>query len=307
MKPVISTLAAFVWLVGCVQAPSVSTAEQALYADQLSELVASEDRRVPIRVITPTSCQEAVCPLIVFSHGAFAAYDRYDALLHPLAEAGFQIVAPNHVDSEDHPQRTDYGPAQSMGLRLEDVGLITREYPADQTIALGHSYGALIAQFTGGAQHGDPETQARIDALDRVDLVVAISPPGPLEGVMEAEQWRHITTPMLVVTGTEDIVPGFADDWRLHLVSFDAAEQSEAFALVYEDIDHYFNGMFGRERDPETDNEAAMRARAMTHLNTSITTFIRHFTTSTEPAETPWSGQATEFVTLHRNTERTEQ
>lgn len=307
MKPLVSSLAAIAWIAGCTHAPTESVPGPGVFSDETQALIGPNDRIIPVRVLTPETCLDLSCPLIVFSHGAFATYDRYDALLIPLVEAGLQIVAPNHVDSEAHPNRDNYGQAESMPLRIEDVRVITEQYTARDTIALGHSYGALIAQFAGGAQHGDPDTQAMINTLDRVDLVVALSPPGPFAGVLDAEQWSHISTPMLIVTGTEDIVPGIADDWRLHLVSYDAAHLNDAFAVVYDDIDHYFNGMFGRERDATSDSDGAIRTRAMAHLNDTIIAFIEHYSPSTQAAPAPWRAEDAEFVTLHQNTERTDE
>jgi len=92
--------------------------------------------------------------------------------------------------------------------------------------------------------------------------VIASSPPGPIPQLFSEDRWSDIAVPMLVVIGTADVLPGFIDDWRLHLRSFEMATRGPAYALVFDNQDHYFGGAFGRPKEVLT----AASSRAPTSL-----------------------------------------
>lgn len=222
-------------------------------------LEAQDARSIEVSVFGPANgCKR--CTLVVFSHGAFATPDRYTRLLEAWAQDGYVIVAPKHVDSEEHPQRDQYDGDAAFTARLEDFDLLVssavlRDALVDQgyqtnerVIAAGHSYGALIAQLAAGASP-DRDMSGSSFVIER-ELVgaVAISPPGPIPGLIVESGWSKIAVPQLVVTGTADVLPGFIDDWRLHLASYEAATRAPAYALVYKGQNHYFGGAFGRPK-----------------------------------------------------------
>lgn len=239
---------------------------------------AGDGRAVPLTVFAPSA--PGKYPLIAFSHGAFAAPGRYAAMLEPLAAAGFVVLAPMHVDSEEYP-RTEGEPARpahpvTWAGRTADMELALAPSAAireglaerglslddDKSIALGHSYGALIAQLYGGAQAIEPDG-GRMDRRDsRVDAVVAFSPPGPMPGLMATEGWASLATPALTITGTADVLPGFIDDWRAHLAAHEAAPEGARAVWIGEGIDHYFGGSFGRPGEV-SDAQARLFARAL--------------------------------------------
>lgn len=264
------------------------------YSDTKTELTADDGRAIPLRLLEPAGCDET-CPLVIFSHGAFSTYDRYDAVLLPLVELGYRVAAPNHVDSEEHPNREDYGQADSMGKRVEDYAVIASHFEADTVFAVGHSYGGLIAQIAGGAKLSGPAGALNMDETMRPDAVVAISPPGPFPGGMDAEGWSHNEVPMLVVTGTTDILPGFVDDWRDHLASYEASLHEETFALIYTGMDHYLNGSYGRET-PATGDELSARDSAIRHMLYAMDKFMDSTASATVLSETDWQTLASPIV-----------
>ncbi|HUD30768.1 MAG TPA: hypothetical protein VMQ93_18020 [Novosphingobium sp.] len=69
------------------------------------------------------------------------------------------------------------------------------------------------------------------------------------------------------MTGTADTMPGFVDDWRLHLAAFDAAPR--AFAMIVDGMDHYFRGAFGRLSPGD-----GMRDAAVDALNAGVVEFV---------------------------------
>lgn len=237
-----------------------------------------DGRTVPLTVFAPAEPGEY--PLIAFSHGAFATPGRYEAMLEPLAAAGFVVLAPMHVDSEEY-RRAEGEPARpahpvtwagrtadmelalapdaAIRAALADKGLTLEE---GKVIALGHSYGALIAQLYGGAVAVEPDGGS-VDRRDpEVDAVVAFSPPGPMPGLVASEGWSSLAVPALTITGTADVLPGFIDDWRAHLAAHEAAPEGARAVWIGEGIDHYFGGSFGRPGDVSAD-EARLFARAL--------------------------------------------
>lgn len=240
-------------------------------------------RDVPITVFAPG--EAGTYPLIAFSHGAYASPTRYRAMLEPLAGAGFIILAPMHIDSEDYPRangeperpphpitwstrNADYAlalePGRDIHAALGKAGLSIH---ADRKIALGHSYGALIAQLPGGAVAIEPDGTRIARRNANVDAVIGWSPPGPMPGFVANESWSTLTTPSLTITGTADILPGFIDDWQAHRASYDHAPAGKRGLWVGEGVDHYFGGIFGREKPATPANRMLFQSALETSLH----------------------------------------
>jgi dienelactone hydrolase len=213
-------------------------------------MTAPGGRTVPVTIIGPI--KPGRYPLIAFSHGAYAAPSRYRAMLDPIAAAGYVIVAPMHVDSELMPH--DKPPSQQFvwQSRNEDMALALAATPANinpkRRAAMGHSYGALIAQVAAGAIPVNAPERPRL----LPQTLVAWSPPGPSPILIEAKGWSSISTPSLTITGTSDILPPFIDHWELHRAAHDNTPKGKRWLWVGAGINHYFGGMFGRvkEADP---------------------------------------------------------
>ena len=284
--------AVLVW-VACFSISVAANDDAAQQRDM--EIAADNGRVVQMRLFAPADgCEN--CALVIFSHGAFSTYDRYDRLLLAWASAGFVVAAPLHVDSEAHPRREEYAPDAALPMRVEDylVVLDALTQPArlqainaslsGEVIAAGHSFGALIAQIAGGANPPSVASET-LDALAGRPpaAVVAISPPPAMDGYIELSHWAQIKMPMLVVTGTADLIPGFVTDWRQHLLSYKAASTEQAYALIFADVDHYFNGAFGRPT-PEGERMASV----IGDLNRSVVGFIHAVQDDVSPADSAW-------------------
>ena len=255
---------------GCATTGLAPASEQAATScgDQLQQgwarfdltVFAQNGREVPVTVYHPA--RSGSFPIIGFSHGAYAAPGRYEKMLGPLAGAGFVVIAPMHVDSEEltpdippppppeqwRTRNEDLAlalsPPSSIIAKLADRGISARP---EGKVAMGHSYGTLMAQAAAGAEMKGPGDILRSFADPAVSAVVAWSPPKPIPGFIGAEGWAKLAAPSLTITGTADVMPGFVDDWQLHKASYENAPSPKAL-WVGEGIDHYFNGMFGREK-----------------------------------------------------------
>lgn len=276
-------------LTGCQSAPEGTLN----YTDERVTLSTTGGRDIPLRLLTPDGCNK--CALIIFSPGANATYDRYNKLLLPLAQAGYRIAIPNHTDSEDHPNRGDYKPQDWMPTRLEDYAEIASTYETDYLIAAGHSFGGLIAQIAGGAQ---TVNASKLDP-PRPRVVLAYSPPGPVPNYLAPESWNTLSVPTLVTTGTTDIVPLMAEQWEMHLVSYEETPRDMAYALIYEKMDHYMNGAFGRE----TDDNTVERDRAVEHLIQSSLFFVNSVKNGKPPSTAQWDKREQNFVEARANHE----
>lgn len=288
------TAARLALMLAVMALPSGAATAQALPTVSIYDLTLDDTgRAVPVRVFAPASgC--AACTLVIFSHGHSASYGRYDVLLKDWAARGFVVAAPQHVDSEEHPRRDDYKSADGRLLRVRDYALVDAAFtPAappqiaslsfsGTVVAAGHSYGALIAQIAGGARiqrpDGDFERTWRVP-----EAVVAISPPPAKAGFTSLEGWSHVSVPQLVVTGTEDQMPGFVDDWQQHLDSYTAARPGLGYALVFEGMDHNFNGAYCR-----ITLEGVKAAPQVTRLNAAIDQFIANALSGNRTAAAEW-------------------
>jgi dienelactone hydrolase len=238
------------------------------------EIADPTGRGVPMTVYYPA--RAGTYPLIAFSHGAFSTPGRYAAMLQPLAASGYVVIAPMHVDSEEFGRAERPSSEETWRTRNEDMSLAingTAEFDArlakdgiridrGKIVAMGHSYGALVAQLPGGVRAIEPDG-SRIDRTDpTVDLVVGWSPPGPVPTLIDAEGWSSQRKPSLTITGTTDILPGFIDDWRAHTASYENAPPVGRALWVGNEIDHYFGGVFGREK-PADENSQRLFDRAL--------------------------------------------
>ena len=213
-------------------------------------LTAADGQSVPIRITWPRDAKGRL-PLLVLSHGANGTLDGLVLLQRSLARARI-VVAVQHPDSESNPNlasvdRMKVFPQRvaDMRLAMDSIAMIERlsgkRIDARRIAAGGHSYGALVAQALGGAQVTGQDWR---DA--RVTRVVAFSPPGPLPGLIAADEWAKMRVPQFVQTGTADVVPPIAPKWEAHLASFEAATIPESALWVGQGVDHYFGNRIQR-------------------------------------------------------------
>lgn len=232
-------------LAGLAAGPALAAAGEVSHRREM--LTHADGRQVPLDIWAPAS--GGPYPLMPFSHGANSRADKYENLCRPLAAMGFVVVGITHADSPDHPGGGKIDMSRGSAMRLQDMrALVSRRAewggdPAKKVIAAGHSYGALIAQIMVGAQVEAPDTGP--DPVDEhVLAALAYSPPGEWMGI-PADSWARVNRPMLVQTGTADVLPGLADVWEKHRLSFDTTP-SPAALFVGEGVDHYFGNLICR-------------------------------------------------------------
>lgn len=248
-------------------------------------LLADQGRSVPVEIHLPG--EPGSYPLIGFSHGALAAPDRYRRMLEPIAAAGYIVVAPMHLESEEFEHEVDPSPPQIWYTRVEDMeialnppqSLIAKiegmHYFIDgrYRIAMGHSFGALIAQLAGGARGYYPDGKQIAFEGPRPAGTVAWSPPGVMPGKIEADGWATLSGQAMVLTGTQDVLSQVRKEWEWHLEGYEAIPPGRKTLWIGDGIDHYFGGSFGREKIPDG-NSSALFERALAE----VLSFIDHTT-----------------------------
>lgn len=184
---------------------------------------------------------------IAFSHGAASSPDKYIRLIEPWVMHGWRVLAPLHVDSKDHPKTENFKGLASWKARIEDMRALSAHLGDEQYVAAGHSYGGLVALTMGGSESIAPEGISGPLGDEKVQAVIAFSPPAPIPVLVTSEGYGTVSVPALIQTGTLDIVPGITDNgddgWKGHLAPFYAAVAGgHRYGLVLEGVDHYFGG-----------------------------------------------------------------
>ena len=172
--------------------------------------------------------------LLSTGHGSWP--ERYGTIAEMLALNGFATLAPMHVDSVRHPDRAKFTMQASFGERIADlnaaVATAAKTYPGLPIVAVGHSFGTLSALcLAGGLSYLGPFRNPA------VTVVLGFSTPGRIPGLIQPTAYTTVQTPVMIVTGTADTVPGFVTDPADHLLAAGTAP-TPAYALVLDGGGH---------------------------------------------------------------------
>ena len=163
-----------------------------------------QGRQLRISGFRPASAPQGV---LFLSHGAGGSPDRMRPLIDRLLNEGFVIVAPLHRDSMNYQadERDDLQAA--FGTRIADLQATSRVaqemFPELPLGGVGYSYGSLTALIGGGALND--MVGGRVLAMK---AVASFSSPGLIPGVVTDAGLESVEVPTLMVTGTNDVVPG---------------------------------------------------------------------------------------------------
>ncbi len=251
----------------------VKVAEDIVIADGLRQ------REVIFRVLYPDTPTSSV---IVHSHGGFCLPENYDALTTHWASHGYLVLAPNHPDSPNYPDKIK--PEEMAALvpqRLRDLSFVLDVLaeiekqvglapgPDERSIGIsGHSFGAGMALMKTGL-HMRPEYESAYSQGhdERYTAAVFLSAPG--EGPEMAEHaFAGLKTPFLATGGTRDrgrftlndITPA---DFRRQV--FMLAPPGDKYSIILKDADHFLGGLIcDPDRGGEPDTNAVEIFRSMT-------------------------------------------
>lgn len=269
-----------------------------------SQVLRSAERTVTVSTSYPGTAGRY--PVVVFSHGNWSDQHQYNNIIDHWVSHGYVVFAPYHDDGGGMARgifnSLRYGNLGLITRRVESIELILDRLPelqeqlSDASIVLdqeqiaitGHSFGAFTAQQFKGASAWDTENERWFRIADeRVDAVVALSPPGPMFDEITADSWLQMDGPVLMTTGTWDVNAQFWPEWQAHKLSFDTAPPNDQLALVLEGADHYFGNLICR-----LDREQAPQHNALAiALGVSLAFLDAELKGNTEAARFLQSGQ----------------
>ncbi len=183
-------------------------------------------------------------PLVIISHGAGGSKLAFGPLSEHWASHGYAVVHPTHDDSlMQRRARGERMPRSAGGVinnvrpaeRVADVKAILDELASiesavpgwrgdehritkidrDRIAVAGHSAGALTAMMAigtkvRGLRMGTGLLNGHQSIGDeRVRAAIVISGQGADRPMLSEDSWKHITKPMLVISGSLDTSPAF--------------------------------------------------------------------------------------------------
>lgn len=212
-------------------------------APQAVELPAANARTIPVSVWAA----EDERGVVVFSHGFHGSPAAYQRIIGVWTGHGFTVVAPMHVDSRQHPDHAAYDNTAAFMTRIEDLavvrGYVRQAHPGMPIIAAGHSFGSLMSMIQAGAvtvagPWGDPDVRG----------VIAFSSPGAIPGVVTPQTYQGLSAPLLMITGDQDLVPGWVADAAAHRIPFDQSPPGGRTLITFEGGAH---DLVGRADDAD--------------------------------------------------------
>jgi len=223
----------------------------------------SRQREIPVTIRFVETTQTPM-PVIIFSHGLGGSRDHYEYLSLHWAKAGYMVVHPQHLGSDDAVWRQSQGqvrqsltqaminPANRLN-RPRDVKFVISEIirlngdeqsplygkaDADRIGMAGHSFGAYTTLAVGGMAATLPGGR-RVSLMDsRVKALLPMSAPADSRQRGLVTMFEPIALPCLHMTGTNDqsiIGQTTAADRRM---PFDQMHRADNYLLILKDGDH---------------------------------------------------------------------
>ncbi len=212
---------------------TVVFATSALAAERTMEVDVADDRKTSVSIYQPDTVQG----VLLFSHGLGGNPDHFKPLLRSFEQDGWLVIAPLHVDSEQHPRHDEFDRRATFIARIADfkaaAELGNKLAPGLPQVAVGHSYGSLFAMMAGGAK-----TLAGDLTSTGVKAVLAFSTPGVIKGLTSAKKLGKVAIPLMIITGDADVVPGLIADPAEHRAAFDSGSADAAYLIVVAGGEH---------------------------------------------------------------------
>lgn len=256
--------------VSCASDTDIATSSSSV-SFAVVNLEGSDQRTIPTRVYYPSISDDAILGVIIFSHGAFSDFDKYDRVIRPWTKEGYLVVALRHIDSPQHSLNKTYPMEKQWSLRLEDMQVavdsikkirqqitgLNADIDESNLVMAGHSYGAITAMALAGAVTKDRVSKTLIKVKNPgVKAVIAMSPPSLIPDFIEVDAYAALNVPLLVQTGTADVLKNFIPEWTLHKAPYELSPPNDKWLAVGKNVDHYFGGLSGRfniEAEPQTE------------------------------------------------------
>ena len=246
-----------------------------------------------MRVVAPATGEQL--PVILFSHGHgasnfIASMRGYGPLVDFYAGHGFVVIIPTHQSSKTLGLDSN-GPegalfwrsrATDMHFILDHLDEIEAAVPGlsgrvdkSRIAAVGHSLGGHTVAMLAGMRVQDSHSGQDVDLADpRIKTAIMFSPPGDGADAaptvaerfpeLVSNDFRHMTTRSLVITGDKDINPDFSEraDWRADAYRLSPGPKELLFLYG---AGHIFGGISGYDAK-ETTDESPERVAAVQRI-----------------------------------------
>lgn len=237
-------------------------------------------RDIECRVYYPEAGEKL--PLIIFSHGFGGDKTAFAAISQHVAEQGFVIIHPSHIDGFgrsgakegvrgfrnllrgdaggltkqlDDPLKIE-GRVSDVRCVIDSIEQLYSRVPAlkgridTSRIGVGgHSYGAYTTMLIGGVTVDLDGKKDRSFADPRVRCIMPISGQGIGQQGLTESSWAKLTLPMLTMTGSRDQgADGQGPDWKKDPFKF--SPPGDKYLVFIDGANHFsFGGFGGRETD----------------------------------------------------------
>jgi hypothetical protein len=206
---------------------------------------------------------------IAFSPGFGSSPRFYPDFVQAWTDAGYDVIAPLHVDSREYPNPGAFAGIAGWAARIEDMRAVSSLIDGPY-VAAGHSFGALNALVLGGAGAIVPPCVTAPLRDKRALCVIAFSPPPPIASLIPEAGYAMLATPALVQTGTRDVLPSATTDpesWRGHFTAFAKSPMTgNHHGLILEGVDHYFGGLICDPTHKGPDQRIALKLATQASL-----------------------------------------
>jgi pimeloyl-ACP methyl ester carboxylesterase len=161
--------------------------------------------------------------LVLYLHGLGGHPRRQrNSAIAACLQQNLAVLAPVHLDGTRNALLNRLDMQGGYAARIAQTNACTKfideRWPKLPVAVLGYSYGTLFATMLGGALPGAGAAPWR-----RVAGIACYSSPGVLPMMDRTTAFNGLRVPMMFVTGTRDVVPGYVSDWRDHQAYFDGA------------------------------------------------------------------------------------
>jgi len=237
---------------------TVSAVKASTYTEEWQDT--KRYRTVPVRVYLPEKSADTKLvtpyPIVLLSHGLGGSRDGFPYLGEHWSKHGYVVIAMQHPGSDNSVWQERAGQtamaamiaavnAQNAADRINDVKFILDELEfrnkreGDRLFGLlnleriaigGHSFGAHTTIASVGRFPYEPEP--------RLKAAIAMSSDGP-ERLDPKEAFRRVKTPILHLTGTEDVSQiRPATQAKDRRIAFDHITGADQYLVIFKDGDH---------------------------------------------------------------------
>ncbi len=233
-------------------------------------------------------------PLVVFSQGAGASADDFPDLTAHWASHGYVVIVPAHADSEPVGRRrrdarrtfdvTQLDRLADVVFVLDSLDQVEKKMDGfhgrkamridrDAIGIAGHAAGALTAQMAIGVkvrlarESGEPELKSVGDP--RFKAAIVISGQGTISRMLTAESWTDLAKPLLVITGSRDVVPASRETPETRQEPFLLARPGQKYLVFIDGATHLsYAGKPGAAEGPDV---SEIDLRMITSVTASAT------------------------------------